>query len=105
MLTLRNHQPPAGRSDTIRLSRRGDLRASVACDRHEIREHRLCLRRHVPMNCLYAVEAVEPHRGHEISVVFSLTPVRDGAEDAEPGPAPGRVKGRCAGRQGPRSAA
>jgi len=24
-------------------------------------------------------------------VVFSFVPVRDGAEDAEPGPAPGRV--------------
>ena len=51
------------------------------------------------------VEAVEPHKGHEISVVFSLPSAGIVPYTLNQAPVPGRVKGRCAGRQGSRSAA
>ena len=73
----------------------------------EIREHRLCLRRHgcsfVVRACELpdAVEAVDPHKGRELGVVFSLEPVAMPPGHAEPGPAPGRVKGEIRGPSGP----
>src|SRR6266851_5860804 len=54
----------------------------------EIREHRLRLRRYVrgfvilPHECPDGIEGVEPHEGHELNVVVSLTP--DQVNRAEP---------------------
>src|SRR6266851_7325637 len=58
----------------------------------EVREHRLCLRRHVcsfvvlAHEPLHAVEGVEPHEAHELNVVGSLAP--DQVDGAEPWNAP-----------------
>ena len=49
----------------------------------------------------FCLIAVEPYQGHEISVVLPLAPAGTAPEHAEPGLAPGRVKGEMRGPPGP----